>query len=79
MKYQMKTRHDETKLFLNPCPFCGGEPVANHIGNDYTRKRTIKIKCKKCRAERTDGTLRHDFDWLEGVAADNWNQVPQKG
>ena len=56
-----------------PCPFCGGQPEIIHFGN-YSRKRLVKIKCKKCRIERTDGALCFGFDWLENVAQKEWNE-----
>lgn len=75
--YEIKSWFDGKKIKLMSCPFCGGEPDLQHIGNDYTKKRKIKIKCKKCRCERTDAALRHGFDWLENVAIKNWNQRPR--
>lgn len=71
------TSWDNTReIELSPCPFCGGEPVVKHIGNDYVKKRSIKVRCSKCRVERTDAALRHGFEWLENIAAENWNQRP---
>lgn len=61
---------------LKPCPFCGGEPDLQHIGNEHLKKRAIKIKCKQCRCQRTDAAIYHGFNWLEEVAAKNWNQRP---
>lgn len=68
---------DHTTKELYECPFCGGEPEVRHNGNDYLRKKEIVIKCRKCRATRTDAALRHGFDWLEDVAVKAWNQRPQ--
>lgn|SRR5574343_1876697 len=66
---------DETKTIeLKSCPFCGGEPELQHIGNLHTKSRKIKIKCKKCRCQRTDAAIYHDFNWLEDVAAKEWNR-----
>ena len=62
---------------LLPCPFCGGEPTKRYIGNTHTKKRSIRIKCSKCRVSRTDGMLKHDWEWLENVATNNWNQRPE--
>ena len=64
----------EKEIQLLPCPFCGTIPEIRHIGNDYSKKCAIKIKCKKCRIERIDATLKFDFEWLETVAVKNWNE-----
>lgn len=61
---------------LMPCPFCGTIPAVREIGNEWTKKRSIVIKCPKCRCQRTDATMRFAFDWLRDVAAKNWNQRP---
>jgi hypothetical protein len=71
---------DETReIELMPCPFCGGEPEAKHIGNEhplYNKKRAIEVRCTKCRCQRTDGAIHQNFAWLEDVAQRNWNQRP---
>ncbi len=59
---------------LLSCPFCGSTPVVKHIGNNYTKRRAIEIKCPKCRIKRTDGAIQFGFDWLERTAAENWNK-----
>lgn len=63
---------------LLDCPFCGSRPDVKRIGNYHTKKRKIQIKCTSCRVERTDATLTETFEWLEEVAAKNWNQRPTK-
>ena len=63
-------------LELSDCPFCGGPPRIKHIGNNLSKKRTIEIRCARCRVQRTDSTLTFVFDWLEDVAVKNWNQRP---
>jgi hypothetical protein len=56
-----------------PCPFCGDSPHVMPKGNSYTKKRSVTVKCKTCRIERTDAALSHGFDWLYKVAAESWN------
>lgn len=58
---------------LQRCPFCNGLPEVRRIGNDHTKKRAITIRCPSCRVERTDAALHQGFEWLETVAAKNWN------
>lgn len=59
---------------LKPCPFCGGEPKKIFIGNDRTKKRSIEIKCPKCRCKRVNAAIHHSQEWLDEVATKNWNQ-----
>jgi len=59
---------------LLPCPFCGGEPEMLHKGNKFSAKRSVTIKCKQCRVQRTDAAMRFGMAWLEGVATDHWNK-----
>lgn len=66
---------DNTKeITLLNCPFCDTEPEIRYIGNDYTKKRMIEVKCPKCRIKRTDAALRYGFDFLEKIAVEAWNQ-----
>ena len=68
----------ETELESNllPCPFCGSKAKAKYIGNEYSKKRSIEIKCSEihCRIKRTDSALTHGFDWLEEIAMKGWNR-----
>ncbi len=76
MKYFFKAYDTDEKIGLSPCPFCGGEPKAIHKGNNFGKKRSVTIKCTRCRCQRTDAALRHDFAWVEKAAVKNWNQRP---
>ena len=64
-------RHD---IEFSVCPFCGDNPHVLPKGNSYTKKRSVTVKCKTCRIERTDAALSQGFDFLYKVAAKNWNQ-----
>ena len=58
---------------LKPCPFCGGKAKKIFIGNDFTKKRSIEIKCTNCRIKRTDAAIRHNHEWLDKIATEAWN------
>lgn len=58
---------------LKPCPFCGAIPVLQEIGNDFTKRRKVIVKCPRCRIQRTDAALAHSMFWLRQVATENWN------
>ena len=64
---------------LKPCPFCGCEPKLKYIGNEFTRKRSIEIKCSNinCRVTMVNGAIRFDFKWLEDVSIKAWNRRPK--
>jgi formate dehydrogenase maturation protein FdhE len=71
---KFKTWDGTKELELLNCPFCGGEPEVSHIGNDHTKTRKIKIKCKKCRCEKVDAAMRFNFEWLEKIVVESWNK-----
>lgn len=58
---------------LKPCPFCGCEAEIRQKGNNHTSKRSVTIRCKGCRFQRTDGAIRYGMDWLVEVASRAWN------
>lgn len=62
------------KLMMLACPFCGGDPEINRKGNASTTKRSVKIRCVRCGAERTESALKYSMKWLENVAITKWNQ-----
>ena len=64
-------KHD---VCFSACPFCGDKPYVMPRGNSHTKKRSVTVKCKSCRIERTDSALHHGFEWLYRVAAENWNK-----
>lgn len=63
---------------LKSCPFCGGTPVLQKVGNDFTRSRKVIINCPSCRTQRTDAALRRSMEWLIGVATEHWNRRAQQ-
>ena len=46
------------------CPFCGGDPELSFIGNNHTKSRKVRIKCKKCRVQMINVGLRFDHKKL---------------
>ena len=63
---------------LLPCPCCGGKAELEFKGNDYTKKRSVTIKCKSCKLQRTDAAIRNTAQWCAEVAIDQWNARGQK-
>jgi len=59
---------------LLPCPFCGTIPNVEYIGNNYTQVLKVKIKCPKCRVQRTDSSRHSDFEWLGKISVEHWNE-----
>jgi len=57
-----------------PCPFCGGEPKINFIGNDYTKNRKVEIKCTKCRATILNAGLRYSQEQIARISINAWNK-----
>ena len=68
----------QAEEMLQDCPFCGGRPRVTPIGNEHSARRVVIIKCKKCRVERRDASLKFGFDFLWNAARDNWNQRPME-
>lgn len=58
---------------LARCPFCGGEAELTEIGNDYTKKKQVKISCGKCRVTLTNGAIRFGMEWLKDISMKAWN------
>ncbi len=59
---------------LKECPFCGGQnPVIGQIGNNYTPKRFVYIKCKKCKVKMKVGAIRGSIERCEEVVTKQWN------
>lgn len=63
---------------LKPCPCCGGEAELKFKGNDWTKTRSVTIKCKKCRLQRTDGAIKFDSKWCAETCIDLWNKREEK-
>jgi len=56
------------------CPCCGSEAELTFKGNPYTKKRSVTIKCKGCRLQRTDATLRGSAEWIAKASIKEWNK-----
>lgn len=59
---------------LLSCPCCGGDPKLEFQGNPHTKSIRVIIKCKKCRLQRVDATLRGDAEWIAKHAISDWNK-----
>lgn len=59
---------------LKPCPFCGGTPIWYLKGNDYTKKRTIVVKCPDCGTTQELGLVHLTTEWGCEKAIENWNR-----
>lgn len=77
-KYQPHTGNDFMYDVLLPCPSCGSDAELLFKGNDYTKSRSVIIKCKKCRLQRTDGTIYQSSEWGAKVCIDLWNTRTQE-
>jgi len=58
---------------LKPCPCCGSEAKLQFVGNARTKRRSVTIKCTKCRLQRTDAAIRHVEQWVAEVCIEQWN------
>jgi hypothetical protein len=56
------------------CPFCGGEPELIFIGNDYSKKRKVEIKCKVCRVTMVNAGIRSGSEQLAKWSIEAWNK-----
>ena len=64
---------DKNIKFSN-CPLCGDETIVEQIGNEYSKKKTIKVKCRKCFVNIVQSVLIPDFKWLQQKMAERWNK-----
>lgn len=59
---------------LLTCPFCGGIPELLLIGNDHTKKRSVKIECTKCHTVQITGAIKFNHEWCKKTAVEKWNK-----
>ena len=62
-----------TDTELKPCPFCGGAPEILLYGNDYKKKRSTAVACKKCNYQLEVGAIQHSHQWTTTKAVEKWN------
>jgi hypothetical protein len=72
MKYTPHTGNDFEADALLPCPFCGQQAELLFIGNDYSKKRHVTIKCK-CRIQLTNSGMRFNSEKLARITIAQWN------
>jgi Lar family restriction alleviation protein len=61
-------------MIIKPCPFCGGEAKITYIGNMFTKKRGVIIKCAECSTIQKTSAIKNSLEWCEKVAFDKWNK-----
>jgi hypothetical protein len=59
---------------IKGCPFCGGTPEIITIGNEFTKKRSVEIKCTSCYTKQITGAIRNSIDWCTKTAIEKWNK-----
>jgi hypothetical protein len=60
-------------LVMEPCPLCKKEVSKAFIGNNYTKKRSIEIKCRPCNLTMKMSALRFSHEWLDEQITTTWN------
>lgn len=76
MEKKTYTDHNGNKFLADamlPCPCCGGESSLLFKGNSHTKSRSVTIKCKSCRLQRTDAAIRNSAEWCAKTALELWN------
>lgn len=65
-----------SKEKLKDCPFCGNHPELKQKGNNFTKKRSVEIRCKNklCAARQITGALKYSLEWCEEIAIGKWNK-----
>ena len=63
---------------LKACPFCGGEAIAERIGNKHVKSQVCEIGCETfgCFARQRVGILNgrgHTYEWAEKRCTERWN------
>jgi len=72
--YKPHSGNDFLADVMLSCPFCGGEPQLTFIGNDYSKKRKVEIKCKKCRVTMVNAGIRSGSEQLAKLSIEAWNK-----
>lgn len=58
---------------LLDCPFCGGRPELEMVGNNYSKIKKAKIKCRQCNVQNTIAARRNDQIWCGKTIIKMWN------
>ena len=72
--YKPHSGNDFLADVMLSCPFCGGEPQLTFIGNDYSKKRKVEIKCKGCRVTMINAGIRSGSEQLAKWSIEAWNK-----
>jgi hypothetical protein len=74
--YVTHTGHKFEAEKLLKCPFCGYEPELLFIGNDYSKKRSVEIKCtnKNCRINVVTSGIKSSSQQVALWSIEIWNK-----
>ena len=72
--YKPHSGNDFLADVMLSCPFCGGEPELTFIGNDYSKKRKVEIKCRGCRVTLVNAGIRSGSEQLAKLSIEAWNK-----
>ena len=66
--------YDSAEHDLKNCPFCGCIPVWHLKGNEYTRSRTVVIRCPGCGVEMKMSGRISGVQLLAQHITEKWNK-----
>lgn len=56
------------------CPFCGCDPGIKLIANEYTKTKSLSIKCPICKIDLINCTNKHSYETILKESVGHWNK-----